>query len=283
MEKNKSILITGASTGIGRACVLHLDKQGYKVFAGVRNLTDLDELRDLGTGNIRPLMLDVCKEEDIKGVFKVVSDEKECPLFGLVNNAGVGIGGIIEATPIEEFEKLFNVNFFGLHRVTRAMLPIIRENKGRIINVGSSSSYFSGAALGPYAASKFAVRAYTDALRMEMKTLGVSVSLVAPGAVESSIWDKAKIYKEKIRKNADPELLKVYEMFVRAGDKIIDNIHPIPAIEVAKAVLHGISANKPKYVYLVGKDAKIARFISGIPKRWSDYIFLKHLQKTAEG
>ena len=280
MNKNKSVLITGASTGIGRECALVLDKEGFKVYAGIRNPDDFKLLGELGTGNIRPVILDVCKSEDINEVFKTIEQDADNPLFGLINNAGIGISGIIEVTPVEELTRLFEVNFIGLHRITKTFLPLLRKNKGRIVNIGSSSSFLSGPGLGPYAASKFAVRAYNDALRMELKTQGVHVALVAPGPIESAIWDKAKRYKEFIRSHIDPELKETYKMFVKASDKILDKIKPKPASLVAKAVLHGLTVKKPKYVYMV--NAKIVRFLSRMPQRWIDRLYLKHIQKISE-
>ena len=282
MNYKRSILISGASTGIGKECALLLDKQGFKVYAGVRKTSDFEALTLSGNGNIQPVMLDVCKDEDVRGIFKLVSEDNKYRFFGLINNAGLGISGIVEAIPLEELKRLFEVNLFGVHRLTRAFLPMIRKNKGRIINIGSSSSFFSGPALGPYAATKFALRAYTDALRMEMKFFDVSVSLVAPGPVESAIWAKAQIYKEKVRKNTNPELLEVYNAFLKAGDRLLNKVELIPAIHVANAVLHGLTARKPKFVYLVGKNAKMAHFISKIPLKWSDYLFLNHMRRIAE-
>jgi short-subunit dehydrogenase len=279
-NKNKSILITGASTGIGRECALILDKEGFKVYAGVRNSQDFDALNEIGTGNIQPVILDVCKEKDINDLFKTIEKDGDNPLFGIINNAGIGISGIIEATPVEELVKLFEVNLIGLHRVTKAMLPYIRKNKGRIINIGSSSSFFAGPGMGPYAASKFAVRAYNDALRIEMKTQNVHVSLVAPGPIESAIWDKAKNYKEYMRSKIDSELKEVYKVFVKASDKILDRIKPKPASLVAKAVLHALTSKKPKFVYMVNANA--VRVLSWIPQRWSDHLLLKEIQKTAD-
>jgi len=282
MNNKRSILISGASTGIGRECALLLDKQGFKVFAGVRKTSDFEALTLSGNRNIQPVILDVCKDKDVRSVIKLVSEDKTYRFFGLINNAGLGISGLVEVMPFEEFKKLFEVNLFGVHRLTRAFLPMIRKNEGRIINIGSSSSFFSGPALGPYAATKFALRAYTDALRMEMKFFNVFVSLVAPGPVESAIWDKAQVYKEKVRKNTDPELLEVYNTFLKAGDKLLDKVELIPAMHVANAVLHGLIARKPKYVYLVGKNAKMAHFISKIPQKWSDYLFLSRWQKIVD-
>jgi short-subunit dehydrogenase len=280
MTNNKSVLITGASSGIGKECALSLDKQGFMVYAGVRNISDSIKLSKEGTGNIQPVMLDVCKEDEIRAAFELISTETNYLFFGLINNAGIGISGLIEATPLEELQRLFDVNFLGLHRVTQTMLPLIRKNKGRIINIGSSSSFMTGPALGPYSASKFALRAYNDALRIEMKPFGVQVSLIAPGPIESAIWNKALLYKEKVKKNTDPELLQVYDMFVKAGDRLLDEVHPIPAFHVSNAVVHSLTAKKPKYIYMIGKNAKIARFISWMPRKWTDNMFLNHIKKA---
>lgn len=281
MKNNKSILITGASTGIGKACALHLDKMGFMVFAGVRKDKDKDTLNKEASDKLKPIILDVTKEETIVDAVEIISNEAEYPLFGLVNNAGIGISGVLEATPETELRKLLEVNVIGLHAVTRALLPLLRKNTGRIINIGSSSSFMAGPGVSSYAASKFAVRAISDSLRLELKPLGMFVSLVAPGAIESDIWDKAKAYKEKLRKNAAPELRDAYKLFVKAGDKMIDIINPIPAFEVAKAVTHGLTSNKPKYVYLVGNDAKKAYKLSKLPKSLFNWLIIKHITKVA--
>ncbi|MGD9327912.1 MAG: SDR family oxidoreductase [Cyclobacteriaceae bacterium] len=282
MKGNKlSVLITGASTGIGRACALYLDNEGYKVYAGVRNSEDFDSLLKAGSDRIQPVILDVCEDEDVENTLRTILKDKDNTLFGLVNNAGIGISGLIEATPMTELKRIFEVNFFGLHRVSQAFLPLIRKNKGRIVNIGSSSSFMSGPALGPYSASKFALRSYNDALRIEMKTFGVHVSLIAPGPVESAIWEKAIKYKEEIRKKISPELLRDYDMFVKAGDALFDNIKPIPTYHVVNAVHHALTSKKPKNVYLIGKNAVLARIFSSLPKKWSDSLFLDRIRKAA--
>lgn len=282
MSRNKlSILITGASTGIGRACALHFDNQGYKVFAGVRNSEDYEKLIKAGSDNLKPVILDVCKDDDVANTLKIILDDNDSTFYGLVNNAGIGISGLIEATPVSELRRIFDVNFIGLHRVTQAFLPLIRKNKGRIVNIGSSSGFMSGPALGPYSASKFALRSYNDALRIEMKTFGVHVSLIAPGPIESAIWEKAIKYKEEIRKKISPELLKDYDLFVKAGDALLDQIKPIPVVHVVNAVNHSLTAKKPKYLYLVGKNAVMARIFSSLPKKWSDSLFLDRIKKAA--
>ncbi|MCP4401321.1 MAG: SDR family oxidoreductase [bacterium] len=282
MKSKKSILITGASTGIGKACALHLDKLGFMVFAGVRKDKDMDALNKEASDKLQPIILDVTKVDTINNVVEIISNEVEYPLFGLVNNAGIGINGVLEAIPETELRTLLEVNVIGLHTVTRSFLPLLRKNTGRIINIGSSASFMAGPGVSSYSASKFAVRAISDSLRFELQPFGMFVSLVAPGAIESDIWDKAKVYKEELRKSVAPQLLEAYKLFVTVGDKVIALIRPIPALEVAKVVAHGLTSKKPKYVYLVGKDAKRAYMLSKLPKSLFNWLVIKHLTKIAE-
>jgi short-subunit dehydrogenase len=282
MKSIKSVLITGASTGIGKACALHLDKLGFMVFAGVRKTKDMDALQKEASDTLHPVMLDVTKPETIQVVIERISHETEHPLFGLVNNAGIGISGVLEATPEVDLRHVLEVNVIGLHAVTRACLPLLRKQTGRIINIGSSASFLAAPGASSYSASKFAVRAISDALRLELKPFGMWVSLVAPGAIESDIWEKAKVYKEALRTSVAPELLGAYHLFITAGEKIVDSIQPIPALEVAKAVAHGLTSSKPQYVYLVGKDAQKASMFSKLPKWLLNWLFIKHITKIAE-
>jgi short-subunit dehydrogenase len=282
MEKKQSILITGASTGIGKACALHLDNLGFMVFAGVRKEKDIDALCKEASDKLKPIILDVTKTETISDAVDTISHESAYPLFGLVNNAGIGISGVLEATPEAEFRKLLEVNAIGLHAVTRALLPLLRKHKGRIINIGSTASFIAGPGSSSYAASKFAVRAISDSLRLELKPFGMFVSLVAPGAIESDIWHKAQAYKKELRKSAAPELLEAYTLFIKAGDNMADSIKLIPALEVAKAVAHALTSKRPKYVYLVGKDAKKAYTLSKLPKGLFHWLVMKHITREAE-
>jgi NAD(P)-dependent dehydrogenase (short-subunit alcohol dehydrogenase family) len=282
MKRKKSILITGASTGIGRACALHLDKLGFMVFAGVRKANDRDTLQKKASETLQPIILDVTKPDTIHAAIELISHESDSPLFGLVNNAGIGISGVLEATPETEFRKLLDVNVIGLHAVTRACLPLLRKTAGRIINIGSSASFMAGPGASSYSASKFAVRAMSDSLRLELQPFGMCVSLVAPGAIESDIWEKAKAYKDELRQSVAPELLEAYNFFITAGDNMVDVIQPIPALEVAKAVAHGLTSKKPKFVYLVGKDAKKAYTLSKLPKRLLNWLVIKHITKIVE-
>ena len=192
MENNKTIVITGTSTGIGKASALHLDKMGFKVYACVRKQVDGDNLKMEASDRLTPIILDVTDEESINSAANIIEKETDGKLFGLVNNAGVGIGGTLEVTPVKEIRKLMEVNVIGLLAVTKAFIPMLRKSKGRIINIGSTSSLLAFPGASAYSASKFAVRAITDSLRLELKPFGISVILVAPGAVESEIWKKGE-------------------------------------------------------------------------------------------
>ena len=279
MTNKKSILITGASTGIGKVSAIHLDSLGFKVFAGVRKDEDGEKLLERASDKLETLILDVTDESLIATAVERISSERAYPFFGLVNNAGIGISGVIEATTVSEFRRLMEVNLIGLHAMTFAAIPWLRKNHGRIINVGSSSSYIAAPGGSAYAASKFAVRAYTDSLRTEVAPFGMEVSLVAPGAIESDIWAKNAAYKKKLRKTVSAELLDIYRPFVRYGDKVLEDVKPLPTMKVAKAIEDALVAKKPKAIYLVGPDAKKAFYFSGFPKRALTKIFLKHILK----
>ena len=279
MDEKRSILITGASTGIGEVCALHLDSLGFKVYAGVRKEEDGEKLRKEGSEKLESVMLDVTDPGMISDSVKRVSEESEYRFYGVVNNAGIGISGVVEATTVAEFRRLIEINLIGLHAVTNACLPLLRSNKGRIINIGSSSSYIAAPGGSAYAASKFAVRAYTDSLRTEVALFGMEVSLVAPGAIESDIWDKNLAYKKRLRENTSAEVKEAYFPFIRFGGKVMERINPLPAMKVAKAVEDALVAKKPKAIYLVGPDARKAFFFSGYPKRSLTKIFLRQILK----
>jgi len=277
MDTNKSILITGASSGIGKACALHLDSLGFKVYAGVRNNKDLEVIQKEGSDLLQPVILDVTKDDTIQKVFELIAETTSYPLWGLVNNAGIGIGGVVEVTPVEELRKILEVNVIGMHAVTMTFLPILRRNRGRIVNVGSSASYFASPGQSSYSASKFAVRAFTDSLRVEMKLFDMHVALVAPGAIESAMWEKDKEYKQKLRESISPELAEIYKPFRIAADHMIERVKPISALEVAKAVEHAMTSDKPKCIYIVGRDAKMVRLTTIFSRRRVTNMMMKHI------
>ena len=184
VEAQKAVLITGASTGIGRAAAEHLAKAGYFVYAGARKDKDIEELNKID--NIMAVRLDVTKQDEIDAAVAQVRKEGR-GLWGLVNNAGVNVvAPLIEANE-SEFKFLFDVNVFGVFRVTKSFAPLIIESKGRIVNISSISGFGSGGGYGIYSASKHAVEAMTDSLAEEMEALGVFVTAVEPGNFASEI------------------------------------------------------------------------------------------------
>jgi len=278
MNRKQSVLITGASSGIGKACVKHLAQLGFKVYATVRNHTDHIALTQEGDDFICPVVMDVTDQSSIAAVYQTIAEDTEYPLYALINNAGVGISGVVEATPVEAFRQVMEVNVVGMHAVTQAFLPLIRQSKGRIVNMGSIAGLFAAPGSSAYSASKFAVRAFTDALRIEMLPYGVKVGLIVPGAIETEIWNKSKVYKKELRKNTSKELQVVYEMFIKAGDKMVDQVQPVPAHAVAVKVEKALLARKPKCYYMVGKETREALFFLKFPRQLLDRLIVRRLQ-----
>ena len=279
---NKAILITGSSTGIGKACALHLDKLGFKVYAGVRKRADGDSLKEEASDKLNPIILDVTDTDSIQAAANIIEKENDGELYGLVNNAGIGISGVLEVTPVTEIRKLMEVNVIGLMSVTQVFIPMLRKSKGRIINIGSSSGLMAFPGGSVYCASKFAVRAITDSLRLELKHFGISVVMVAPGAIESEIWEKRKEYKSELRKRVRPEIAEHYKTLARFGDKIEQVIKKIPASEVAKAIADALTSAKPKYYYYVGSDAKGAAKAAKLPKKLLDWMIKKRINQLTK-
>jgi len=279
MKTKKSILITGTSTGIGKATALYLDKMGFMVFAGVRNIKDADSLKLEASDKLRPIILDVTKEDTIRNAVGIISKELEYSFSGLVNNAGIGMRSVLEIIPKEIFQKVFNINVIGLHSVTREFLPLLRKNKGRIVNIGSEASFIAGAGSGAYAASKFAVRALSDALRLEMIPYDVFVSHVAPTSTESAIWEKNK-EDARLREGISQELLKGYNYFFKLQDRATrERIKPIPTIEVAKDIVDALTSSNPKYEYYSGEKSKKTYEMSLLPKDRITRCSIKRLSK----
>ncbi|HEV2125399.1 MAG TPA: SDR family NAD(P)-dependent oxidoreductase, partial [Chloroflexota bacterium] len=191
-ENRRSVVITGASTGIGHACALHLDALGFRVFAGVRREADGDSLRRQASDRLTPLILDVTDEATIEAASEHVHQAMgDAGVSGLVNNAGIAIGGPLELIQLDDLRRQLEVNVIGQVAVTQAFLPLLRHGRGRIVNMGSISGRVAGPFVGPYAASKFAMEALTDSLRLELRPWGVHVAIVEPGVIATPIWEKS--------------------------------------------------------------------------------------------
>ena len=276
---NNTVLITGTSTGIGRACALHLDSLGFTVYAGVRRSEDAKALQKETSERLKSIIMDVSDIDSIKNAAEQIKSETGGHIDGLINNAGIGLGGALEVTPLEEIHKLLNINVIGLLAVTKVFIPMLRESKGRIINIGSTAGYLAFPGASVYSASKFAVRAITDALRLELYHFGIKVVLVSPGAIESAIWDKGKAYREALQANTDPEIAPLYSALRRFGDSLYTDMKRIPASKVAEVAAKALTHKHLKRYYIVGNDAKGAKKATFLPTSILDRIILKKVKK----
>ncbi len=250
-----TVLITGASTGIGRATSLRLARSGWTVLAGVRKSEDGQRLAAEGPdGRIEPLQLDVTDGAQIDAAAARVSASG---LDALVNNAGMGIGGPLEVLAEEEWRRQFDVNFFGQIAVTRALLPALRRARGRIVFISSIGGRVAMGFNGPYAASKHAIEAVGDALRVELHNSGIQVALIEPGSVATPIWDKSRGEAEQLA--IPPELQPQYGDVARKLDKVLEETgrRGIPPEAVAETIEKALTASRMPSRVLVGRDAKL--------------------------
>ena len=276
---NRSVLITGASSGIGRACALHLSQRDFQVFAGVRSSQDADALLADATGNITPLLLDVTDSGAIAAAVKRVADATGGSLYGLINNAGIGLGGPLELLPGDKISQLLKVNVLGAIAVTRAFLPLLRNNReGRIIMISSISGRIALPGLSVYAASKFALEALSDALRVELKPFNISVVLIEPGNVATPIWEKSIADNDSMMSQADAGVKKLYANLLQALNKIARNPQGIEPAHVANIVTHAMVVKQPRSRYLVGKHIWILWLLSKMPDRIRDWILLRNFK-----
>lgn len=274
-----AVLITGASTGIGAACALALDKAGYRVFAGVRNPADGEPLQRQAGPRLMPIRLDVTDEASIAAANHTVSAMVgEQGLAGLINNAGIGVAGPIEALPLADWRRQFDVNLFGLIATTQAFLPLLRQGMGRIINMGSIAGRASMPFMAPYAASKHALVAVTDALRIELQPSGIRVALIEPGAIATPIWRKTGKEVDRWDASWNHDLRALYrEGFTRVKEAATAaGEQAQPATIVADAVVHALRSRWPKARYLLGSDAAIRAYSALLlPARLNDWLITK--------
>ena len=251
-KAQKAVLITGASTGIGRNAAERLAAAGYFVYAGARKASDIEQLNKLE--NIMAVRLDVTQQDEIDAAVELIRREGR-GLWGLVNNAGVNVVAPLIEADISELQFLFDVNVYGVFRVTKAFAPLVIESQGRIINISSISGFLSGGGYGMYSASKHAVEAFTDSLAREMDSLGVFVAAVEPGNFASEIGltrckrrleyvdAKPYVYFEERRQ----QLLARCRERLKAG---IEN-EGTPPDAVSAAIEHALFDENPKDHYLV--------------------------------
>jgi NAD(P)-dependent dehydrogenase (short-subunit alcohol dehydrogenase family) len=257
-EKERAVLITGSSTGIGRATALRLDKAGFRVFAGVRNRGDAEDLEAAGSDRLEPVILDVTDEGTIAATRERIVQVTDGRLDGLVNNAGIVVAGPIETLDLDGLRRQLEVNVTGQVAVTQAFLPEIRAATGRIVLMSSIGGRMSLPYISAYHASKFALEAIGDSLRMEMRPFGVDVSIIEPGSIATPFWAKGNDQVEQVLGAMSAEQREAYEASLRAAEKGARKAEKrgSPPDRVAKAVEHALTASRPKTRYLVGIDAR---------------------------
>ncbi len=245
-DAQKAILVTGASTGIGRNMAETLAAEGYFVYAGARKQTDLDALNAIE--NIQGIRLDVTVQEEIDAAVETVTIGGR-GLYGLVNNAGVSVSGPLIELDEEDMQFQMDVNLFGPYRVTKAFAPLIIESHGRIITTGSISGVLSGGLYGPYSMSKHAVEAFTDSLAVEMAKFDVQVSVIEPGNYNSDIVGTKLRRMAERGQTADGSLFadEIERLLERPADR---SIYKEPD-EVSAALMHAMFDENPKRRYMV--------------------------------
>jgi NAD(P)-dependent dehydrogenase (short-subunit alcohol dehydrogenase family) len=279
----QAVLITGASSGIGEACAIHLDRLRFKVFAGVRKEADAEALRRKSSGNLTPVILDVTDENSISAAVKQLESELgEGGLYGLVNNAGIVVSGPLEFLPIAELRTQLDINVIGQIAVTQAFLPLIRKSTGRIINIGSVSGLTSSPLIGPYSASKYALEALTDTLRMELLPWGIEVVIIEPSAIATPIWARSLSAADALEKSLSPQAHQYYgkymtgmRRFARSSAK-----NGAPVMDVARVVEQALVSPKPKTRYKVGKGIRFGLLFQRLPDRLRDRLTMRQLEKV---
>jgi NAD(P)-dependent dehydrogenase (short-subunit alcohol dehydrogenase family) len=257
-----TVLVTGAGRGIGRSSAVRLARAGWDVLGGVRNLDDGKALVAEFPDRITPIQLDITSESDIAALDEHLPET----LNGVVNNAGIALGGPVEGLPLAEWRRQFEVNLFGQIAVTQAVLPWLRPVQGRVVFVSSISGRVSTPMTGAYNASKFALEATADALRMELRPWRIRVSLVEPAQTDTSMWQDADVALEHSVAVLTPEHRELYRKHIEGARKAIPRIRKLAADPdgVARAIERALTARRPKARYAVGANAKIQAMLAAI-------------------
>jgi NAD(P)-dependent dehydrogenase (short-subunit alcohol dehydrogenase family) len=268
-------LVTGASTGIGRATTMRLDAAGWRVFAGVRREADGESLRQEGSERITPVLLDVTEAGQIAAAAEsIAAAQGGTGLDGLVNNAGVSLPSPLETMPIEDFRRQVEVNLTGQVAVTQAVLGSLRQARGRIVFISSIGGLISFPMTGAYHAAKFGIEAVGDVFRRELRGAGISVSIVEPGSIATDIWGRGERAADEIAMRS-PRAEALYGDSIEKYRKAVAGVagRGIPPDRAAKAVEHALGARRPRSRYLVGIDARTqARLRHLVPTRVFDRI-----------
>lgn len=278
--KNELIVVTGASTGIGRATAVQLAGEGFHILAGVRRQIDAESLAREAT-NIEPIILDITDDSHIQALAHRISvDPARRPLHALVNNAGIAVDAPIEVLPMAEWKRQFDVAVFGQIAITQALLPALVASRGRIVNVGSILSIVAMPSSGPYSGAKAAMDAISDALRREVAEFGVEVIVIVPGVVRSQLSERGLATAGRIAEQMTAAQAARYANLVESHVAQAKSYAQtgIPAEAAAKIISRAIGAARPRTRYTVGRDAALlTRLARVLPDRILDRILRRQL------
>jgi NAD(P)-dependent dehydrogenase (short-subunit alcohol dehydrogenase family) len=270
------VLVTGASTGIGEATALRLDRAGFRVFAGVRREEDAAELRGKAPALDVVQPLDVTNAEHIEAARERV-EQAGIPLSGVVNNAGVALGGPLEALDIDVLRRQLEINTVAPVAVAQAFVPLLRRSRGRIVNISSIGGLVAQPFIGPYVASKFAIEGLSDVMRLELVEWGIDVIAIAPGTIKTPIWDKGSQEFDEQLASLSPEHRELYGKRLAKLPKTIERMsrQGVSPDRVARKVERALSAERPRTHYLVGDAIVVLTLKRLLPARAFDRLLYR--------
>ena len=269
---HRAVVVTGASTGIGRATVVELVSAGFQVFATVRREADAESLRQQFPERVTPVIMDLLDEDSVRAAGEVINSAG--PLFGLVNNAGAALPGPLETIPIEVFRRQIEINLTAQLLVTQVMLPALHRSAeqigdARIIMIGSIGGRLSGPILGGYGAAKHGLVGLSSSLRAELAPFNIKVLLIEPGAIATPIWDRGRAAGDELQ-SRDSEINARYADQIEAATKMAKRLAesgPGPSVP-AKIILDALQSKNPPPRQVVGREAKLmAAMVRVLPFR----------------
>ena len=272
VKERLNVLISGASTGIGRHLSERLALAGYNVFAGVRSHYEPFE-----GDNVHPLSLDVCEAAQIAESVNTLKEAGGVDV--LINNAGIAVAGPLECVGEERMRQQLEINVMGVYRLTTAFLPQLRESgQAKILNMSSVSGLFAAPFFGPYAASKFALEAMSDAWRRELRASGIDVVLIEPGPVKTPIWDKSTEAAEYLKESA------AFPIYEKALEEVMNYVKSeadlaVPVDELGDLVLSVLLRKRPKARYTINGSGTLLNLLRLAPDRWVDSLLEKGVAK----
>lgn len=280
-ESHPAVLVTGASTGIGAATAKVLLDNGFDVFGSVRKSADAEALSEKFGDRFTPLLFDVTDEEAVKNATDTVAEKLDGqPLAGLVNNAGIAVGGPLLYLSIDDFRRQLEVNLTGVLIVTQAFAPLLGARDGfagkpgRIVNIGSVGGRHAFPFMGPYHTTKYGLEGFTESLRRELMRFGVQVVLIAPGSIKTPIWDKAdSVNVDLYAKTPYVDTLKTFKRSLEST-----GARGLPPEEIGETVLQALQASRPRVYYRVTETPLMFHALTKLPKRWVDRAIAKSLR-----